>query len=735
MARAGKKHTRGKSQAKPAGKRPASASRKSRANQAAGAAKKKSAGKATSRRTTKPAGKSAHKPAKKSAKKVAGKASRQSSTRKTTVRKRTDPKPTATATRPPTYVRGGQRRPTDVVRVRARFTEPLRRFSPYENLRDLIQGQADKYEDRTFLIYEVDGREYSYRTLDRQTTAVANVLHELRFAKGARVALLLENSPEFAFAFLGAMKGGYIAVPMNLQLADDHLRFMLEDCGAGMVITSSAVWQRIAPLLESLPGLEAVMLVDRPGAGAGVQVEANHTGTPGGGPYRIMDFHGCLSAAEPELQTAALGWWDEAQIVYTGHHLDQPRGAILQHRQFMTSARWLAIWLNLDAQQRFMSVLPLFHANAQIVTLFTPLQIGGSVVLSKEFSVARVWRAVERYRVSTLSAVPAMLGILADRELAEARGAKPPGPANWPSPQESPGTLCQRNDVEAREAGLARAHDISSLERVLCGAAPLPSEVQKRFEQTFLVPVIEGYSMAETTCFAMLNPGNGTRKLGSVGVGVGNKVAIQNNSMPPRPLEGDWGPMSLPRMNPAVFPTAEVYEPGEICVWGENVLKEYYHRPQDNPEAFAGGWFHTGDIGYQDAEGFFYVLGNKDEQVELDGERFMPREVDEQLFAHGQVEQAATVALEASGGSTVTTWVVMRKGTFPGGPDDGRMPVDESQLDAKREEIAAFLAQRLDGKKRPVAIQFTRRLPTDTTGKTRILELKRLAGRQADPAP
>lgn len=718
MARAGKKQERGNPQAKPAGKRTAPAKRAAATGNSR--ARKKVAAKSARTKNTKPAKQRTGKTGAKTA-----------DSRKTTIRKRADAKPTKTTTPAPTYVRSGQRRPTDVVRVRARFTEPLRRFSPYENLRDLIQGQADKYEDRTFLIYEDDGREYSYRALDRQTTAVANVLHELGFGKGARVALLLENSPEFAFAFLGAMKGGFIAVPMNLQLADEQLRFMLEDCGAGTVITSSAVWQRIAPLLESLPGLEAVLLVDRPGAGSGINVEPNHTGKPGNGPYRIMDFTGCLSAAKPELQTATLGWWDEAQIVYTGHHLDQPRGAILQHRQFMTSARWLAIWLNLDAQQRFMSVLPLFHANAQIVTLFTPLQIGGSVVLSKEFSVARVWRAVERYRVSTLSAVPAMLGILADRELAEARGAKPPGPASWPAPQESPGTLCQRNDVEAREAGLARAHDISSLERVLCGAAPLPSEVQKRFEQTFLVPVIEGYSMAETTCFAMLNPGNGTRKLGSVGVGVGNKVAIQNNSMPPRPLEGDWGPMSLPRMNPAVFPTAEVYEPGEICVWGENVLKEYYHRPQDNPESFAGGWFHTGDIGYQDAEGFFYVLGNKNEQVELDGERFMPREVDEQLFAHGQVEHAATVALEATGGSTVTTWVVMRKGTFPGGPDEGRMPADEQQLDAKRDEITAFLAQRLVAKKCPASIQFARKLPTDATGKTRILELKRLADRRA----
>ncbi|MCB9934856.1 MAG: acyl--CoA ligase [Planctomycetes bacterium] len=618
------------------------------------------------------------------------------------------------------------------MRVRARFTEPLRRFSPYENLRDLIHGQAEKYEDRSFLIYEEDGREFSYRTLDTQTTAVANVLHELGFSKGARVALLFENSPEFVFAFLGAMKGGFIAVPMNLQLPDDKLRFMLEDCGAGAVITSSAVWQRIAPLLEALPGMESVLLINRPGKPAGMRVEPSHIGHgDSGAAFRIMDFNGCLAAAGHELKTAELGWWDEAQIVYTGHHLDQPRGAILQHRQFMTSARWLAIWLNLDAQQRFMSVLPLFHANAQIVTLFTPLQIGGSVVLSREFGVARVWRAIERYRVSTLSAVPSMLGILADRELAEARGAKPAGSAAWPAPNESPGSLGQRSDTEAREMGLARGHDVSSLERVLCGAAPLPSEVQKRFEQTFLVPVIEGYSMAETTCFAMLNPGNGTRKLGSVGAAVGNKVAIQSNDMPARPLEGDWGPMSLQRMNPAVFPTAEVYEPGEICVWGENVLKEYYRRPQDNPEAFAGGWFHTGDIGYQDAEGFFYVLGHQGEEIDLEGERFMPREIDEQLFAHGQIEQAATVALADGGGSTVTTWIVMRKGTFPEGPDEGRMPKDETQLDAKRGEIETFLERRLSGKKRPTAIRFANELPTDTTGKTRIIELKRLSDRRA----
>jgi long-chain acyl-CoA synthetase len=660
--------------------------------------------------------------------------------RKTAVRTRASLKPTkkapkTAAERPttPKYFRTGRRTTTDVVRVRARFTEPLRRFSPFENLRDLITGQAEKHGDRTFLIYEDDGREYSYRTLDQQTTRVANTLHELGLKKGARVALMLENSPEFVFAFLGIMKGGFIAVPMNLQITDDRLRFMLEDCGASVVITSATKWERTSPLFTGLPGLQSVLVAGKTETLENVGIEGNHLVDPSGrsSEFRILDFKGCLDAASGELETSPLTWWDEAQIVYTGHQLDQPRGAILQHRQFMTSARWLAIWLNLDERERFMSVLPLFHANAQVVTLFAPLQIGGSVVLSREFSVSRVWKAVERYHVTCLSAVPSMLGILADRELAEAKGAKPAGDSSWPAPHESPGTLAQRGDSDARDKGLARAHDISSLERVVCGAAALPVAVQQRFEQVFLVPVIEGYSMAETTCFAMLNPGNGTRKIGSVGVAVGNKAAIQSNEMPARPLKDDWLPMALPRMNPVVFPTAEVNEPGEICVWGENVLKEYYQRPQVNPDAFAGGWFHTGDIGTQDAEGYFYVRGAAGEEIECDGVRFMPREVDEVLFSHEQVETAATVSMEREAGSTVTTWVVMRRGTFPGGPDEGRMPKDETQLDEKREEIVEFLAKRLSRKKRPTSIMFARKLPADTTGKTRIIELKQLASRQA----
>ena len=325
-----------------------------------------------------------------------------------------------------------------------------------------------------------------------------------------------------------------------------------------------------------------------------------------------------------------------------------------------------------------------------------------------------------------------MLGILADREISEARGARPTTDMPWPSAHESPGTLHQRDDTDARERGLARGHDISSLERVICGAAPLPAAIHKMFEKMFLVPVIEGYSMAETTCFAMLNPGNGTRKIGSVGVAVGNKVAVQDDQNPPKPLD-DWGPKSFLRMNPPVFPTATEGQSGEICVWGENVLKEYYHRPAANPEAFAGGWFHTGDVGRQDSDAYFYVQGQKTELIDTGEIRFMPREVDELLFSHSQVEQAATVSTDSPHkGSLVTTWVVMRKGTFPNGPEEGRIPRDDQQSEVMRTEILKYIERNLEDKKRPSEIRFAHRLPRDTTGKTRILELKQLSEQNPD---
>jgi len=619
------------------------------------------------------------------------------------------------------------RRTTDTLSVRARFTDPLRRFNEHESIRALIESQAANLADRTFLIFEDDGREYSFATLNERTNRAANVLRELGAVEGSRIALLMENSPECVFVLLGAMKAGMIPVPVHTDLAPEDIRFALEDCGAITLVVDERFWPLVQNYYTELPGLQAVLVSGAKQTLAGQKLHVSHKETAKVDLLPLIELDGALESASAEASSSRPPkWWDEAELAYTGHDLKHPRGAILQHRQFMTAARWLSVWLKLGSRDRILNVLPLFHVNAQVMGLFAPLALGGTVVLSREFSVSRVWRAIERYRVTAMAAVPTMLGILSSREMVEARGVR--GEAPWPGSHESPGALGLREDTEARERGLARAHDISTLRMVVCGSAPLPRATLKAFEQCFLVPVIEGFSMTETTCFASLNPTDGTRKLGSVGVGVGDKIAIQNDRHAPKPLSDNWQPTSLSRMSPSIFPTANIGEPGEICVWGENVLKEYYNRPSVNPTAFAGGWFHTGDMGRMDADGYIYVLGPRGQVVERDGETFMPREIDEALFSFKQVEQAASIAIaHEKKGALVTTWVVMRRGTFDGGPEDGRLPANDEQRRQMSQQLKKWMSHQLGEKRQPTTVIFAHRIPQDASGKTRALELKRMA--------
>lgn len=663
------------------------------------------------------------KPAKKQAAKKAkpAKAAAKSAARPTRAMPASEPRPTVKA---PAL---SQRRTTDASSVRARFTDPLRRFNEHESIRALIESQGVNQGDRTFLVCEDDGREFTFAALDEKTNRAGNVLRECGAADGARVALLMESSPEYVFMLLGAMKAGLIAVPIHSDMTDTQVRFALEDCGAAVLVVDESQWAKVSAYYTELPGLQAVLVNGGAEALDGLKVHQSHKETARVDLMPLVDLQGALASAGGDALTCkAPRWWDEAEILYTGHDLKHPRGAILQHRQFMTAARWMSVWLRLGTRDRVLNNLPLFHINSQVVGLFTPLVLGATLVLSREFNVSRIWRAVERYRVTVIAAVPTMLGILTSREINEARGAR--GEAHWPAPHESPGALGKRDDTEARERGLARAHDISALRMMVCGAAPLPRATLKAFEQCFLVPVIEGFSMTETACFAALNPNDGTRKLGSVGLGVGNKIAIQDDKRAPRPLADNWQPTSLARMSPAIFPTANIGEPGEICVWGENVLKEYFQRPNVNPQAFAGGWFHSGDMGRMDSDGYIYVLGPRGQEVSRDGETFMPREIDEALFSHKQVEQAASINTpDSRRGSLVTTWVVMRKGTFDGGPEDGRLPANEEQQRQMRETLKRWMKHELGEKRQPTTIVFAHRIPQDASGKTRALDLARMS--------
>src|SRR5688572_820275 len=279
---------------------------------------------------------------------------------------------------------------------------------------------------------------------------------------------------------------------------------------------------------------------------------------------------------------------------------------MLTHKNMLADAKYITEWFGFAPDWRMNCILPLFHVNAEVVTTITPLWFGGSVVLTQRFSPAQFWKTIERYKINVVSVVPTILSILLARQKTEGPG------------------------------------DISSLKFIICGAAPLPEEVQLAFEKAFGVPVYEGYGLSETTCYSSFNPPDlKKRKVGSVGVAVGNEMCILDEDNQPVP-DGEMG---------------------EICIRGDNVMPGYFKMPEATAKAFEGGWFHSGDLGVRDADGFYFIRDRKKDMIIRGGENIYPREIDEVLYKHPKVRDAATIGVpHPTYGEDVKSFVVVKDG-------------------------------------------------------------------------
>jgi long-chain acyl-CoA synthetase len=255
-----------------------------------------------------------------------------------------------------------------------------------------------------------------------------------------------------------------------------------------------------------------------------------------------------------------------------------------------------------------MLILPLFHVNAQIVTVMTPLSAGSSCILTPGFSAQTHWETVAKYKASTFSAVPTVLSILLKM------------------PHEN--------------------LDLSSLKFVVCGAAPLPMEVFREFEATFNCKIVEGYGLTEGTCVSSINPlpteSEDRRKIGSIGLPIpGNKMKIVNEKG-----------IDLP-------PNTK----GEILVKGDNVMKKYFKNPEANIQTLKNGWLYTGDIGHMDEDGFFFITDRKKDMIIRGGENIYPREIEEVLYSHPDVSLATVIGVKDKVyGELPKAFIVLKEG-------------------------------------------------------------------------
>lgn len=320
---------------------------------------------------------------------------------------------------------------------------------------------------------------------------------------------------------------------------------------------------------------------------------------------RYPEFLPLKRIISPPSTSAQVEWTDIGIIIYTSGTTGNPKGVVLTHMSMLADAKALSERLHFNASTRTMTILPMFHNNGQIVTLMTPLYAGGSVVLTKgKVSLMSFWGLIHKYDVKWTSVMPAILSILLSLKT-------------------------QRRDT--------------TLEGIICGGQPLTRAVQNSFEERFNVPVFEGYGLTESTAYASFSgfPAS-NRRPGSIG------RALPSNEMAVLDENGK----ELP-------PGAE----GEICMRGLNVANEYLGLPDRNRTSFANGWFHSGDFGHMDEEGYFYFGSRKDHMIIRGGENIYPAELENVIFEHPSVAEVAVIGVpDALLGEAIVAFVKLHDG-------------------------------------------------------------------------
>lgn len=486
----------------------------------------------------------------------------------------------------------------------------------------LLQDRAERNPEKTFLFFE--DQEITYASLDEITGRVANGLAGIGVRKGDRVGILLHNCPEFLYAFFGIQKAGAVAVPINFNLKRDEVKYILNDAEICALMTTPVLWEAIGDVRPECPHLSRLILAG---------------GQPG--PAGLSFSQLCESEPRGALRSPVDS--DPAGIIYTSGTTGYPKGVVLTHRNYLFDTEHFVRAIRMTDQDRFLCILPLFHVNGQVVTTLTPLFAKASMILLEKFSPKDFFPTLARLKATAFSGVPTVYAILLNAPEAE-------------------------------------KYDLRSLRFCICGAAPMPVEIFEAFERRFNAYILEGYGLSEGTCVSSVNPLEGQRKIGSIGV-----------------------PLSGQEMKVVDDETREVRpgQVGEIVVKGENVMRGYFKNPQATAEALREGWLHTGDLGYKDADGYFFIVGRKKEMIIRGGENIYPKEIEEVLYRNPKVLEAAVIGLpDRVWGEEVCAFIVLKEGAR-----------------AAEEEMIRHCKASLADYKCPRKIVFWDSLPKTATGK------------------
>lgn len=421
----------------------------------------------------------------------------------------------------------------------------------------LIGDGATLHPERPVLLQ--DDMALTYADLDERADRVAGWLTSRGTEPGSRVGLLWQNDIRYVEGFLGIMRAGGVAVPLNVRQNEETLAYVLADAGCIGILAGPTELDRARALNKDRG--EAVFVADPDE----LQQAA---------PLRDRPRH------DPD---------DVCMQPYTSGSTGRPKGVLLTHRGQLWNADMVRKCYLFDESERALLAAPLFHKNAAM-TLKAVLLAGGACVVLPGFDPRGVLRAIDRYKITYLSGVPAMYRMLL-------------------------------NETEE-----LRRCDVSSVRFATAGSAPVTIDLLEDFQRVFDAPIAEGYGLTEGGPDVLLAPRWGINKLGSLGLPIpGCKVQ----------LRGDDGVTEV-----------GVGEVGELWVRNPGVTPGYHGLPQVTAERIRDGWLATRDLMRRDEDGYYYFVGRSDDLINVSGENVYPKEVEQLLLRHPAVRDVAVVAGE-----------------------------------------------------------------------------------------
>ena len=511
------------------------------------------------------------------------------------------------------------------------------------NLASIIEHHARLAPDREAIVW--NEMRFSFGQLNGLANRVANALTEMNIGHGDKVALVCPNLPFFPIIYYAIMKAGAAVVPLNILFKPREIAYHLNDSDAKAVFVFEGtselpLAQTVKQAFDEVETCEhLIVMTNDPLAAAPFENAKTLTEITGDKPETYENF-----PTAPD---------DTCAILYTSGTTGQPKGAELTHLNLMTNVMTTyaiqnqVIDFTEEKQRTMLITLPLFHTTGQTCQMNTGLYAGNRVVLLPRFEARTTLETMEREAVNFWTGVPTMYWALLK--------------------------YVEENNFDVAPVA-------AGLKVITSGGAPMPVEVMNNFERVFGITVSEGYGLSETSPLACFNQFEKPKKPGTVGqpiFGVEVKCFDENDN------------------------EVAAGERGEVVIRGANVMKGYYKRPEATAEAFRSGWFHTGDIGVMDAEGYLAIVDRKKDMILRGGYNIYPRELEEIIMTHPAVSLVAVIAVPSDKmGEDVKAYVVKKQ--------DARLT---------EEEFIAWCKTQFANYKYPRFVEFRDELPVGGTGK------------------